>query len=204
MGKAHRGRTCTQAGARARARTRASKPEPAPEPQLSEPATEAPETPPRPPEDHPPAEKKAPPPPLEIELTRLTKDGGPLTKQISLSPDGELVKDGSACVMAHGTAERVRVAGVDALGALIEDLAPSQAIALGTLRTDLPDRVEVTTKKRLVNGVARPDIIARTGSNIIYHGPAFALLDYDSKGMPTAVAAELKRAGGFWDALLTV
>ena len=106
--------------------------------------------------------------------------------------------------MAHGTAERVRVAGVDALGALIEGLAPSQAIALGTLRADLPDRVEVTTKKRLVNGVARPDIIARTGSNIIYHGPAFALLDYDSKGMPTAVAAELKRAGGFWDALLTV
>jgi hypothetical protein len=25
-------------------------------------------------------------PPPEIELTRLTKDGGPLTKQISLSP----------------------------------------------------------------------------------------------------------------------
>ena len=144
------------------------------------------------------------PPPLEIELTRLTKDGGPLTKQISLSPDGTLVKDGSACVMAHGTAERVRVAGVDALGALIEDLAPSQAIALGTLRADLPDKVEVTTKKRLVNGVARPDIIARTGANIIYRGPAFALLDYDSKGMPPAVAAELKRAGGFWGALLTV
>ena len=100
--------------------------------------------------------------------------------------------------MAHGTAERVRVAGVDALGALIEDLAPSQAIALGTLRADLPDKVEVATKKRLVNGVARPDIIARTGANIVYHGPAFALLDYDSKGMPTAVAAELERAGGFW------
>ena len=106
--------------------------------------------------------------------------------------------------MAHGTAERVRVAGVDALGALIEGLAPSQAIALGTLRADLPDKVEVTTKKRLVNGVARPDIIARTGANIVYHGPAFALLDYDSKGMPAAVAAELERAGGFWGALLTV
>jgi len=144
------------------------------------------------------------PPPLEIELTRLTKDGGPLTKQISLAPDGTLVKDGSACVMAHGTAERVRVAGVDALAALIEGLAPSQAIALGTLRADLPDKVEVTTKKRLVDGVARPHIIARTGSNFVYRGPAFALLDYDSKGMSTAVAAELKRAGGFWGALLTV
>jgi DNA polymerase I-like protein with 3'-5' exonuclease and polymerase domains len=153
--------------------------------------------PPRPPE------KKALPP-LEIELTLFTKAGGPLTKRILLAPDGTLVKDSSACVMAHGTAERVRVAGVDALGALIEDLAPSQAIALGTLRADLPDKVEVVTKKTLVNGVARPDVIARTGSNIIYHGPAFALLDYDSREMPAAVAAELKRAGGFWNALLTV
>jgi DNA polymerase I-like protein with 3'-5' exonuclease and polymerase domains len=145
-----------------------------------------------------------PPPPLEIELTRLTKDGGPLTKRISLSPDGTLVKDGAACVMAHGTAERVRLASVDALGTLIEDLAPSQAIALGTLRTDLPDMVEVATKRRVVNGVARSDIIARTGANIIYRGPAFALLDYDSKGMSPAVAAALERAGGFWGALLTV
>ena len=126
-----------------------------------------------------------PPPPLEIEITKFTKDGGPLTKQISLSPDGALVKDGSACIMTHGTAERVRLADVAALGALIEGLMPSQAIALGTLRTDLPDRVEVTTKKTLMNGAARPDIIARTGSNIIHNGPAFALLDYDSKGMPS-------------------
>src|SRR5262245_61911273 len=140
---------------------------------------------------------------------RSSSPGSPRTAGRSPSkspylPDGTLVKDSSACVMTHGTAERVKVIGVDALGALIEDLTPSQAIALGTLSTDLPDRVEVTTKQRLVNGVARPDVIARTGSNIIYHGPAFALLDYDSKGMPTAVAAELERAGGFWDALLTV
>ena len=92
------------------------------------------------------------------------------------------MKDGSACVMAHGTAERVRVAGVDALGALIEDLTPSQALALGALRADLPDKVAVTTKKMLVNGAARPDIIARTGANIVYHGPAFALLDYRQQG----------------------
>ena len=143
-------------------------------------------------------------PPLEIELTRLTKDGGPLTKKIFVSPDGTLVKDSSACVMAHGTAERVRVAGVDALSALIEDLTPSQAIALGTLRTDLPDKVEVTTKKRLINGVARPDVIARTGANIVYHGPAFTLLDLDTKAMPAGVAAELQRLGGFWPALVTV
>jgi hypothetical protein len=139
-----------------------------------------------------------------IELTRLTKDGGPLTKRIYLAPDGTLVKDGSACVMGRGVAERVRLDGVDALAALIEELTPSQALALGALRPDLPDTVEVTTKKMLLNGVARPDIIARTGANISYNGPAFALLDFDSKGMPAAVAAELARAGGFWNALLTV
>src|SRR6516162_7287439 len=87
---------------------------------------------------------------LRIEFTRLTKNAGPLTKKISLAPDGTLVKDGSACVMKHGTAERVRLAGVDALGALIEALTPSQAIALGALRADLPDRVEITTKKKLI------------------------------------------------------
>ena len=143
---------------------------------------------------------------MMIELTRLTKHGGPLTKRISLSPDGTLVKDGSACVMWQGAAERIRLNGVDALAALIESLTPSQALALGALCPTLPDKVEITTKKKLLNGVAWPDVIARTGDNIIYHGgqPAFALLDYDSKGMPTAVATELRRAGGFWDALLTV
>ena len=60
-----------------------------------------------------------------LELVAFTKSDGPLTKQISLSPDGRLVKDGSACVMTHGTAERVKLAGVDALGALIEGLVPS-------------------------------------------------------------------------------
>jgi hypothetical protein len=138
------------------------------------------------------------------ELVKFTKTGGPLTKRISLASDGTLVSDGSACVMTNGTAERVKIVGIDELAALIGSLHPSQAIALGALRTDLPDRVEVTTKKGLVNGVARPDIIARTGANIVYHGPAFALLDFDTKGMPAGVAAELKRAGGFWDALLTV
>ena len=81
------------------------------------------------------------PSPLAIALTRLTKAGGPLTKQISLAADGTLIQDKSACVMVRGTAERVTVAGVDGLGVLIEDLTPSQALALGGLRADLPDKV---------------------------------------------------------------
>jgi len=138
---------------------------------------------------------------MRIELTKLTKHGGPLTKKISLAPDGTLVKDDSACKMARGTAERIKITSVEALGALIHDLTSSQALAPGTLRLDLPDKVQVVTKREL-NG--QPDVIARTGSDIIYHGPAVILLDYDSRGMPPAVAAEIKRAGGFWPALLTV
>jgi hypothetical protein len=138
------------------------------------------------------------------ELVKFTKMGGPLTKKISLSPDGTLVKDNSACVMTRGTAERVKIAGIDELAALIGSLRSSQAITLGALRTGLPDKVKVATKKTLVNGVPRPDVIARTGANIVYHGPAYALLDYDSKGMPAGVAAELQRLGGFWPALVTV
>ena len=138
---------------------------------------------------------------MKIELTVFTKHGGPLTKRIFLTPDGTLVKDDSACKMARGTAERVSVTGVDALVALIKDLKPSQALALGTLRADLPDKVQVVTKREL-NG--QPDVIARTGTNIVYHGLAFALLDYDSKGMPATVAAEIKRVGYFWRALRTV
>ena len=106
--------------------------------------------------------------------------------------------------MSRGVARRVEVADIQQFAALIE-LPPHQAIALGTLRAGLPDQVEVVTKK-LLNGVAQPDIIARTGDAIVYREgqPAFALLDFDTKGMPPDVAAKLKRLGGFWEALLSV
>src|SRR4051812_20717071 len=107
-----------------------------------------------------------------VELTKFTKLGGPLTKRISFAPDGKLKSDGSACVMSHGTAERVKVTSVGELATLIGMLRPNQAIALGALRAGLPDKVEVVTERKL-NGVARPDIIARTGANIAYQGPAF-------------------------------
>jgi hypothetical protein len=66
------------------------------------------------------------------------------------------------------------------------------------------DTVHLVTKKVLGNTGPRPDVIARTNAHIVYDGPAFALLDYDTKAMPLAVRAELKRLGGFWPALKTV
>ena len=143
---------------------------------------------------------------LHAEITEFTKLGGPLTKHISLADDGSLRSDGSACRMACGRARRVKIASVEQLAALIGQLHQNQAISLGTLRTGLPDQVKVVTKAKLPNGAAHPNIIARTGSDIVYRKgePAFALFDFDTKGMPPRVVAELKRFGGFREALLTL
>ena len=105
---------------------------------------------------------------LHAEITEFTKLGGPLTKHISLADDGSLRSDGSACRMACGRARRVKIASVEQLAALIGQLHQNQAISLGTLRTGLPDQVKVVTKAKLPNGAAHPNIIARTGSDIVY------------------------------------
>src|SRR4051794_31102532 len=97
-----------------------------------------------------------------IEITVLTKTGGPLTKRISLAPDGSLCSDGSACVMSTGAGTRATFDSLNAFATCIHSLRPDQAIALGTLRDSLPDQVRITTKDRL-NGHAAPDLIARTG-----------------------------------------
>jgi hypothetical protein len=124
-----------------------------------------------------------------IEITVVRKaDGLPLTKRISLGPDGSLRSDGSACVMSRGTASRFGFSRIGELAELIEQLGPDQALTLGGLRPDLPARVEVTTKRRL-NGSTRPDLVARSREYIAYRSgqPAVALIDYDIKG---AIAEE--------------
>jgi hypothetical protein len=136
----------------------------------------------------------------DLEITLLAKDGGPLTKRIMLGKDGMPRSDGSACSMAHGEAKRLRLNGIAELAAVIDTLNSCQAIALGALRDGLPERVAITTKDKL-NGQA----IARTASNIVYcrGRAALKLYDFDSKGMPAEVKAELQRLGGFWPALLS-
>ena len=139
------------------------------------------------------------------EIVVFTKAGGPLTKRISLNEDGSIKKDNSAGIMARGQARRAKVADVEQLAALIEKLRSEQAIALGALRADLPDEVEIVTKDKL-DGQSPPNVIARTSNDIVYRKgrPAFVLLDYDTKGMPPAVAARLEALGGFWGALVAV
>jgi hypothetical protein len=57
----------------------------------------------------------------EIEITLLTKAGGPLTKRITLPNDGKLHSDGSACRMARGNARRMRLARPAELTGVVED-----------------------------------------------------------------------------------
>ena len=83
-----------------------------------------------------------------FEIVRFTKEGGPLTKKISLNADGSTTSDGSACIMPRGTADRIALANVDELASLVTGLRSDQALGLGALRSDLPDQVTVVTKNK--------------------------------------------------------
>jgi len=143
-----------------------------------------------------------------FEITRLASSSGVLTKRISLNGDGSLKSDGSACLMAIGAAERLRLPNVEAFAAAISGLGSSEAIALGSLRDGLPEKVQVTTARKLseLNGAAPPDLIARTAGQITYRPSqlSLALIDIDTKGMPQAVADRIAKAGGYWPALTSV
>jgi hypothetical protein len=143
-----------------------------------------------------------------IEITLFIKTGGPLTKRISLAPDGALISDGSACLMSRGHAHRVRLEDLGQVADLIQSLDSHEAIACGSIRGDLPDQVKVVTQDRLaqLDGAASRDTIARIGSYISYTAgrSALALIDVDTKGMPDTVRTRIKEAGGFSAALVSV
>jgi hypothetical protein len=139
------------------------------------------------------------------EITLLTKAGGPLTKRLALREDGTINADSSACLMPSGKARRLPIADIAQFATVIGKLETDQAIALGRLRPGLPDQVPIVTKDKL-NGGASSGVIARTAGNLVYRkgDPAFALFDFDRKGMPGEVAAKLETVGGVWNALTSV
>ena len=141
-----------------------------------------------------------------IELTGFTKIGGPLTKRISLGANEALCSDGSACVMSSRAATRLRLNTLAGFGDVLVNLRSADAIGLGALRCDLPDKVAITTKAKLEAFNGSNTLIARTGEFIQYRpgSPALALIDIDTKGMPAAVKDRFKAHGGFWPALVSV
>lgn len=140
-----------------------------------------------------------------IEITLFEKEGGILSKRIALAEDGTLKADGSACVMSRGKARRCRLDDLADFAARISALSQSQAICAGSLRPELPDQVEVTTKSGL-SGEPHPNLIARDADTLLYRPgkPALVLLDFDTKGIPGSVANTIETFGGFWPALVSV
>lgn len=147
---------------------------------------------------------------VSIPFTILTKaNGGLLSKRIEADAAGKPVPDGSACAMSAGKARRATASGTDATAAMqgladvLNRLAPSQALALGSLRQGLPDTVEITTtgKENEARG-----LVSRTGRYFVHAPgvPALMLLDFDQKGMPASAGEQIKAAGGFWEALCKV
>jgi hypothetical protein len=144
---------------------------------------------------------------MGIVVTRFTKIGGPLTKEISIS-NGALKSDGSKCVMGRGRAQRVRLDNLTQLGELMTGVTSNQALGLGRLRDDLPDCVRIMTKTAAakLNGSLPPNTITRTAEAIDYTPgeAAVALIDFDQKGMPADVRARVASAGGCEGVLTTI
>ena len=140
-----------------------------------------------------------------IEITIFRKARGVLSKRISLNKAGGIEADGSECRMTEGSACRFQLNGVEALADLIEQMPSEEALALGQLRPELPDKVKVILTREL-NDKRPPDVIARTAEFLHYGSgaPAYMLLDYDRKGQPKEVTDKLKELGGFWKAITAV
>ncbi|MDA8249488.1 MAG: hypothetical protein M0Z28_09925, partial [Rhodospirillales bacterium] len=140
---------------------------------------------------------------FDARITVFSKHGGPLTKRIALDATGAIVSDGSACVMTAGAARMADAPTASALAEVIAGLDSSQALGLGALAEAREARI--TTQARL-NGHAAAGLIARSAQAIIFRpgAPAWALLDFDTKGMPATVRQKLDDLDGFEAAITTI
>jgi hypothetical protein len=136
-------------------------------------------------------------------LTVFRNSDGILSKRIKLDGDGKIFSDGSECRMARGVAFRAKLDDVDALAELIADMRSNEALALGRLRDDLPDKCKVVLARELQQRKTPSDVIARTTAFLQFApaAPAYMLIDYDTKEQPRAVADKLEALGGFWPAV---
>src|SRR5262245_791867 len=139
---------------------------------------------------------------VRVEVTLFTSEANPLSKRIHLAADGSLMNDSSARLV-RGTAERCIFTGFDDLATLLKGCTSYNALALGVMRDDVPDKVKVVIADALKDN---PDAIARSRKHFEFRKdqPAYVLLDFDRKGMPDKVAERIKELGGFWEALCTV
>jgi hypothetical protein len=144
-------------------------------------------------------------PAVKPEITLIQKSGpsAVVSKRIFLDEQGNVCSDGSQCLMAQGIATRATAETAVDLAKHITACGPDQAITLGALRPDLPNTAKITIPAKLKDD---PGAITRSREFINYcpREPAWALIDFDTKGMPATVLACIETAGSMWNALLTV
>jgi hypothetical protein len=142
---------------------------------------------------------------MSAEVTLITKFGiDPLmSKRIFLDEQGALQSDGSQCLMIQGEAERVLAGTPGKLAEIISQCPSHSAISLGVLKDGLPSSISITVPRNLKDN---PGAITRSRDYIDYRPgvPGWVLIDFDTKGLPTEIAARIEQAGGMWDALLGV
>jgi hypothetical protein len=134
----------------------------------------------------------------EITLTVFRKEGGPLTKRLSIAEDGALASDGSACRMSQGVARSVNIASMEALADLIGGLDQAQAIALGSVDSAaLAEDASVRILRHAELAKAGGAAISRSLEFIRFPAgkPGLMLLDFDTKGMGPDVLARVQAEG---------
>ena len=142
-----------------------------------------------------------------VEITVFQKQNGDLSKVIWMNTKtGQIKSDGGACRMAKGTARRYKLQSASSFARILVQTPSSVAYALGRIRDGFPDKVDVILARDLKHGEKRSGVIARSKDFLHYASGkrALMLFDHDAKGMPTNVAREVKRLGGFWPALVSV
>ena len=129
----------------------------------------------------------------DAEITLFEKSGGPLTKRISLAPDGSVksdaqcLRDGARCGAAAARCRRWRARGCHR-----EDPARSGYRTRRSARRPArqgPGRHQAQTSTVSPTPLPAPLLTSITERS----EPAWALIDFDAKGMPAEIANEMQR-----------
>lgn len=121
---------------------------------------------------------------MTFEITKFKKEGGPLTKRLSLS-DGGLRSDASQCRMSAGTATRVYCEDIADLAKVIDACGHDEAIAIGRMVDGVADEAKIVCQGKLAGN---PGAISRSLDSFEFaEGPGVCLLDVDLKGAPAGL-----------------
>lgn len=109
-----------------------------------------------------------------FQFTEFTKQNGILTKVVSCSPKGKIIKNASQCRMASGTARTIKMKFSE-FPEYLKTRKDNQAISHGICGYD---RVKIVSAAKFKN---QPETVTRTKTSFYYpEGPTLAMIDYDS------------------------